>query len=79
MCEYIDNLTSDILYRAAIERAELNLVAALGLRISVDGNQFCFLFGDDLQNGVAGFGETAALAAADFSKNWYNFKAKGGL
>lgn len=36
--------------------------------LSKDGDQWCFLFGSDLQNGVAGFGETPALAAIDFDK-----------
>lgn len=35
-----------------------------------DGNIWCALYGDDLQSGVAGFGETPALACADFDKNW---------
>ncbi len=35
-----------------------------------DGNMWCALFGDDLQNGVAGFGETPSLAMYDFDKNW---------
>ena len=39
--------------------------------LSVDGNQWCALYGDDLQSGVAGFGDSPALAMADFDKNWY--------
>jgi len=35
-----------------------------------DGNMWCALYGEDLQMGVAGFGETPELAAADFDKNW---------
>lgn len=35
-----------------------------------DGNSWCALYGEDLQCGVAGFGETPALACADFNKNW---------
>jgi len=38
--------------------------------ISIDGNQWCALYGDDLQCGVAGFGDTPELAMADFDKNW---------
>ncbi|SNS16436.1 hypothetical protein [Pseudomonas segetis] len=38
--------------------------------ISVDGNQWCALYGDDLQSGVAGFGDTPEQAMADFNKNW---------
>lgn len=38
--------------------------------LSVDGNQWCALYGEDLQSGVAGFGDTPALAMIDFNKNW---------
>lgn len=39
--------------------------------ISIDGNQWCALYGDNLQDGVAGFGGSPALAMADFDKHWY--------
>lgn len=38
--------------------------------ISKDGDQWCALYGDNLQDGVAGFGDTPELAMADFDKNW---------
>lgn len=38
--------------------------------ISRDGNMWCALYGEDLQNGVAGFGETPAKAMHDFDANW---------
>lgn len=40
-------------------------------KISIDGNMWCALYGEDLQCGVAGFGDSPALAMADFDKNWY--------
>ncbi len=40
--------------------------------ISVDGNQWCVLYGPDLQNGVAGFGDSPAKAMEDFDRNWYS-------
>lgn len=43
--------------------------------LSVDGNMYCALYGDDLVQGVAGFGETAEAAMIDFDKNWYGKKA----
>lgn len=39
-------------------------------RMFPDGNQWCALYGDDLQEGVAGFGDTPASAAANFDLNW---------
>jgi hypothetical protein len=38
--------------------------------ISIDGNKWCALYGDNLQDGVAGFGDSPVEAMADFDKNW---------
>ena len=35
-----------------------------------DGNMWCALLGENLQRGVAGFGETPAKAFDDFDKNF---------
>ena len=35
-----------------------------------DGNMWCALYGENLQDGVCGFGETPELACQDFDKNW---------
>lgn len=43
--------------------------------ISLDGNCYCALYGEDLMAGCAGFGETMAEAMADFDKNWTQQKA----
>jgi hypothetical protein len=42
--------------------------------ISMDGNQWCALYGDNLQDGVAGFGDTPAKAMDDFDKQWHSAK-----
>lgn len=39
-------------------------------RIFIDGNQWCALYGENLQDGVAGFGDSPELAFRDFDKNW---------
>lgn len=39
-------------------------------RLSVDGNKWCALYGDDLMEGVAGFGDSPAEAMLDFDRNW---------
>lgn len=38
--------------------------------LSRDGNMWCALYGDNLQDGVAGFGETPLEACSDFDTNW---------
>ena len=45
-------------------------------KISLDGNEYCALLGDNLQEGIAGFGESPAKAFTDFDKNFYkDFKS----
>jgi hypothetical protein len=39
-------------------------------RISLDGNQWCALYGDNLQDGVAGFGDSPQAAMYEFDKAW---------
>ena len=39
-------------------------------KLSRDGDQWCALLGDDLQSGVAGFGDSPAEAMLDFDKSW---------
>ena len=38
--------------------------------INLDGNAWCALYGENLQDGVAGFGKTPALAMTDFDEQW---------
>lgn len=39
-------------------------------RIFIDGDKWCALYGDNLQDGVAGFGDSPAEAMYDFDQNW---------
>jgi hypothetical protein len=43
-----------------------------------DGNKWCALYGDNLQEGVAGFGDTPAEATDDFNRNWFGQRLTGG-
>lgn len=38
--------------------------------IKMDGDKWSALYGDNLQDGVAGFGDTPAAAMADFDRAW---------
>lgn len=38
--------------------------------IRIDGNQWCALYGDNLQDGVSGFGDSPELAMQDFNRAW---------
>lgn len=39
--------------------------------LSIEGDQWCALYGEDLQSGVAGFGDSPADAMTDFDNNWF--------
>ncbi len=39
--------------------------------LTIDGNRWCALYGDDLQSGVAGFGESPYAAMQDFDRSWH--------
>lgn len=56
---------------AAQEMSRPFILLAACLRISIDGNQWCVLYGENLQDGVAGFGNSPESASRDFDANWY--------
>lgn len=64
-------LTDQAKHKAAIEAEEMNLVALLKPRIFIDGNQWCVLYGENLQDGVCGFGDTPMLAVYAFNRAWH--------
>jgi hypothetical protein len=39
--------------------------------LSLDGDHYCALYGENIQDGVAGFGKTPAEAMAEFDKEWH--------
>lgn len=72
-----DYLAASLRYQTAQEQNEFNLVAMLKPEIKKDGNQWCVLYGDNLQVGIAGFGDSPHLAVMDFNFQWHkSIKAK---
>ena len=45
-------------------------------RIFIDGDQWCALYGDNLQDGVAGFGDSPEDAMWRFNQEWSKKLAK---
>jgi hypothetical protein len=43
--------------------------------VSLDGDHYMVLYGQDLMSGCAGFGKTLAEAMADFDQNWWKQQA----
>jgi hypothetical protein len=63
------------LERVATEYQRRRPFMLLQPKMFPDGSQWCALYGDNLQEGVAGFGNTPADAAEDFDMQWLNAKA----
>jgi hypothetical protein len=40
-------------------------------KLTIDGDQWCAIYGDNLQDGVAGFGISPGEALWDFDRNWW--------
>ena len=55
---------------AALQRCRPFML--LNPRIFIDGNQWCALYGENLQDGVAGFGNTPDKASEAFDDEWRN-------
>jgi hypothetical protein len=62
---------SHLLVGAANLEYEHKLFAMLKPSLQKDGNQWCVLYGENLQTGIAGFGDSPYLAVLDFHKNWF--------
>lgn len=48
----------------------VRLVYASGAKLSKDGSKWCYLLGNNIQEGVCGFGPTPMAAANDFFVNY---------
>ena len=48
-------------------------------KVFPDGNAWCALYGDNIQEGVCGFGKTPAEAVHDFNRNWNGWKCEDFL
>lgn len=65
----LEGETADNDYRASIERMRPFML--LKPKLSKDGDMWCCLYGEDIQEGVAGFGKSPDLASRDFDRAWY--------
>lgn len=68
--------TRELVYKATQD--SLRPFVLLSPRIFPDGDQWCALLGENLQEGVAGFGNTPHEASLDFDRNWMEMTLKGG-
>lgn len=47
--------------------------------IGLDGTKWCALYGEDLMNGVSGFGDTPAEAMSAFDQAWWKEKTPAAI
>ena len=68
----LDKSVDDLILQAnrRDERNKERPFLLLKPRVFIDGNKWCALYGENLQDGVAGFGDSPELAAQDFDRNW---------
>ncbi len=79
MNEEDSNLAANAISHAALmsqysiqQAAEAYLLPSAIYRPKIyhDGNAWCALYGDNIQEGVCGFGDTPAEAVYDFNQCW---------
>ena len=61
--------------RCSETKFEYMIFSMLKPKLFIDGNQWCVLYGDDIQSGITGFGETPNKAILDWNRAWHK-KAK---
>ena len=54
-----------------IQKQEYNLFSMLKPSLLIDGNQWVCLYGENLQVGIAGFGDTPYMAILSWNKEWH--------
>ena len=62
---------------AAVEAEEMQLFSMLKPKLFIDGDQWCCMYGENLQDGISGFGDTPKKAVSDWNKQWNKPLRKG--
>lgn len=69
--DLLNGMASDFNYQLQFIVGEIAVPHVLMRpKLYLDGDQWCALYGDNLQEGLAGFGDTPAAAMADFNTAW---------
>lgn len=74
MCFQMNGISEQVIADLAIQNLdterEYKLFSMLRPSITIDGNQWCVLYGENLQDGVAGFGDSPHDAVMAFNQAW---------
>lgn len=65
------NTEHQVRMRLLEQQEDYNLFHFLKPKVSIDGNQWCVLYGENLQDGIAGFGDTLHKAILNFNENFH--------
>jgi hypothetical protein len=68
--QWFDHLEHESRMNVLGQAEEMNLFSILKPKVSIDGDQYCVLYGEDLQSGICGFGDTIILAIRDFNASF---------
>ncbi len=65
---------NDMLYQIKLDTTVMEqqylVFSMLKPKLYKDGNKWCCLYGDDLQTGIAGFGDTPFEAMTNWNAEW---------
>ena len=68
---YLDGILQEAYFHIGQVASAMQLPSAIYRpRIFMDGNKWCALYGENIQEGVAGFGDSPQEAMMDFDANW---------
>ena len=68
---YDDQMAARERFDAAYTQNAYMLFSMLRPSLAQDGNQWCVLYGDNLQVGIAGFGDTPHHAVLAWNAEWH--------
>lgn len=57
--------------RAAETESDYKLFSMIKPGLTIDGDQWCCLYGDDLQSGIVGFGKSPIEAIRQWNGEWH--------
>ena len=69
--QHFDALQHNEKMHLLIKQDEYNLFVMIKPKLYMDGDQWCCLYGDNLQTGIAGYGDTPYLAILDWNEGWH--------
>lgn len=69
--QHYATLEHEVKMEAYRNEADYKLFSMLMPQVSHDGNQYCILYGVNLHDGIAGFGDTIHEAIKDFNSRFH--------